>query len=246
MTQKHVQSVPEAYWDRAGTEGYGRAMYVSADVESHVRGRLWGIAIEIADALKVPRDGRVLDFGCGDGAFANQVLAGHYRVVDGLDKAENAIHRAQAEAKPNASYTAADLVSLDYDLLPRYDAAFLIGILHHVKVATPALVRSLAGRTDKMVVLEPNGNHLIRKALELTPSYRTAGEDSFRSKDLMKIFAAAGWQTVIWRRLNLFPNFTPGFLYRLLNPIEPWIETHRFWNVLCTVDMYGLSAGKQE
>jgi SAM-dependent methyltransferase len=242
MTEKQAQNAPEAYWDRAGVEGYGRAMYVSADVESHVRGRLWGIAIEIADTLGVPRNGRVLDFGCGDGAFANQVLAGHYRVVDGLDKAENAIRRAQAEAKPNTSYTASDLVSLDYASLPRYDAAFLMGILHHVKSATPVLVRSLARRTGKMVVLEPNGNHLMRKALELTPSYRAAGEDSFRSKDLMKIFAAAGWQTVIWRRLNLFPNFTPGAVYRLLAPLEPWVESHRFCNALCTVDLYGLTA----
>ena len=242
MTQKQVQSAPEAYWDRAGTEGYGRAMYVSADVESHVRGRLWGIAIEIADALGVPRSGHVLDFGCGDGAFTNQMLAGRYRAVEGLDKSENAIRRAQVEAKANASYRAADLVTFDYDSLPHYDAAFLIGILHHVKAATPTLVHALARRTGKMIVLEPNGNHLMRKALELTPSYRAAGEDSFRSKELMRIFTTAGWQTVIWRRLNLFPNFTPGAIYRLLAPIEPWVETHRLWKALCTVDLYGLSA----
>jgi hypothetical protein len=29
------------------------------------------------------------------------------------------------------------LVTFDYGSLPRYDAAFLIGILHHVKQATP-------------------------------------------------------------------------------------------------------------
>ena len=163
-------------------------MYTSADVEAHVRGRLWGITVEIADALCVARNSRVLDFGCGDGAFANQVLSAHYRVVEGLDKSENAIRRAQAEAQPNANYRAADLVMLDYNSLPTYDAAFLIGILHHVKAATPTLVRALARRTGKMIVLEPNGNHLMRKALELTPSYRAAGEDSFRSKELMRIF----------------------------------------------------------
>jgi hypothetical protein len=93
----------------------------------------------------------------------------------------------------------------------------------------------------KMIVLEPNGNHLLRKALELTPSYRAAGEDSFRSGQLMAIFRAAGWYTVISRRLNLFPNFTPGFIYRSLAPIEPWIEANPFGKALCTVDMYGLT-----
>jgi hypothetical protein len=93
----------------------------------------------------------------------------------------------------------------------------------------------MAQRTDKMIVLEPNGNNLIRKALEFTPPYRNAGEDSFRIKELMAIFAAAGWRTEIWRRLNVFANFTPGFIYRWLKPIE------LFWNAFCTVDMYGLT-----
>jgi hypothetical protein len=43
-----------------------------------------------------------------------------------------------------------------------------------------------------------------------------------------------------WDLLNLFPNLTPGLIYRWLRPIEPVIESSRFWNALCTVDMYGL------
>jgi SAM-dependent methyltransferase len=237
---EQVPGKGDEYWDRAGEQGYAQAMYRSSDVESHVRGRLWQIALDIAAMLGVPSDGRVLDFGCGDGAFANQILAARYRSVDGLDKSEVAIRRAQAEAASGATYRAVDLVAFDYDSLPRYDAAFLLGILHHVKSATPDIVRALARRTDKMVVLEPNGNNLMRKALEFTPSYRDAGEESFRTKELTAIFAATGWRTVIWRRLNLFPNFTPAFIYRTLAPIEPLVEASRFWNALCTVDLYGL------
>lgn len=229
------------YWDRAGEHGYGQAMYRSSDVEAHIRGRLWRVALEIADALGVPCDARVLDLGCGDGAFANQMLAGRYRTVEGLDKSETAIRRAQSESAKNASFRAVDLVNFDYQSLPPYDAAFLIGILHHVKQATPNIVRALARRTGKMIVLEPNGNHLVRKALELTPAYRDAGEDSFRTKQLIAIFEGADWRTTVYRRLNLFPNFTPGLIYRWLKPIEPAIESSRLWNRLCTVDMYGLT-----
>ena len=241
MSGDRAHSKPDGYWDRAGEQGYGQAMYRSSDVEAHVRGRLWQIAIDVAGALGVPADGHVLDLGCGDGAFANQMLAGRYRKVDGIDKSEAAINRANAESRNHATYRAVDLVTFDYGSLPRYDAAFLIGILHHVKQATPDIVRAMAQRTDKMIVLEPNGNNLIRKALEFTPPYRDAGEDSFRSKELMAIFAAAGWRTEIWRRLNVFANFTPGFIYRWLKPIEPRIEENRFWNAFCTVDMYGLT-----
>jgi 2-polyprenyl-3-methyl-5-hydroxy-6-metoxy-1,4-benzoquinol methylase len=231
----------EGYWDRAGEQGYAQAMYSSAYVETHLRGRLWQVALEIADLLGVPSDGHVFDLGCGDGAFTNQILATRYRAADGIDISEAAVRRAQAEARNNTTYRAVDLVTFNYDSLPRYDAAFLMGILHHVKAATPDIVRAMARRTDKMIVLEPNGGHLLRKALEYTPSYRDAGEDSFRAKDLMAIFAKAGWRTVTWRRLNLFPNFTPAFIYKSLAPIEPYVEANSVLRALCTTDMYGLT-----
>jgi cyclopropane fatty-acyl-phospholipid synthase-like methyltransferase len=241
MSSDPAGAKPEGYWDRAGVQGYAEAMYNSAYVEQHLRGRLWQVAMDIAATLGVPPDSHVLDLGCGDGAFTNQVLAPHYRSVEGIDISDAAIRRAQAETRSNATYRAVDLVTFDYDSLSRYDAAFLMGILHHVKAATPDIVRAMARRTDKLIVLEPNGNHLLRKALEYTPSYRDAGEDSFGAKSLMKIFAAAGWKTVVWRRLNLFPNFTPGFVYRTLAPIEPFVEGNRFLRALCTTDMYGLT-----
>jgi len=239
---KNVDTRPDDYWDRAGLEGYAQAMYRSSDVEAHVRGRVWNVAIKIADSLGVESGARVLDVGCGDGDFANQVLAPHYRAVDGIDKSVAAIQRAQATSRQNADFRPVDLVSFDFDLLPRYDAAFLIGILHHVKQATPKIVKALKQCTDKLVVLEPNGDNIVRKALEFTPAYRAAGEDSFRTEEVIEIFNAAGWRTVIHQRLNVFPNFTPSFVYRLLKPIEPKIEASDFWRALCTVNMYGLTA----
>ena len=232
---------PEAYWNKAGQLSYGQAMYSSADVERHVRLRLWNIAGDIADQIGIPRDGHVLDYGCGDGAFANETLAKRYRAVDGYDLAPAAIERAKAEAPgPHMKFVAADLVTLDHNSLPQYDGAFLIGILHHIKAETPNVLHSLAKATDKIVVLEPNGNNIVRKLLEFTPSYRAAGEDSFRTREMIEIFAASGWNTIVYRRLNLFPNFTPGSFYRVLAPLEPRIEASSFWNALCTVNMFGL------
>jgi len=233
---------PDDYWQRAGKIGYGRAMYRSGDVERHVLHRMWNIAVEIADELGMPRSGRILDFGCGDGAFANQVLAPLYRAIDGYDKAPAAIERARATS-PGAhlTFAAADLVSFDYDTMPRYDGAFLMGILHHIKQAAPSIVRSLARRTDRMVVLEPNGDNLMRKALEMTPMYRRAGEDSFRTREIIEVFADAGWRTVVHRRCNIFPNFAPGLLYRLLAPLEMRVEASPVLSALCTVNMLGVT-----
>jgi SAM-dependent methyltransferase len=236
-------SAPDAYWRRAGEAGYARTMFVSDCVERHVNDRLWNAAIEIADALGVPYSGRVLDFGCGDGAFANAVLAWRYRAIDGLDKAETAIIRARATAPgPHVTFDVADLTKIDYTSLSHYDGAFFMGILHHVKAAAPDIVRAIVEVADRIVVLEPNGDNLLRKLLEQTPHYRDAGEDSFRTDELIDIFAAAGLHAVVRRRMNLFPNFTPGWLFRTLAPLEPSIEASPFWNALCTVNMLGFRA----
>ena len=240
MNSKQHLGEPESYWNRAGEISYAQAMYRSADVERHVRLRLWNFAIKIADEIRIPNSGRVLDFGCGDGAFANEALASRYSAIDGYDLAPAAIERANAGASgPHLKFFTTDLVTFNYSALPRYDGAFLIGILHHIKAATPDVLRSLAQVTDKIVVLEPNGNNVIRKLLEFTPSYRRAGEDSFRSQKMIDIFSDAGWRAIVRRRLNLFPNFTPNFIYRLLTPIESYIEGNSLLNAICTVNMFG-------
>lgn len=234
---------PEVYWEKAGAVGYGEAMFVAAAVEQHVNRRLWDIAVTIGEQLGLNASSHVLDLGCGDGAFANAVLARHFRAVDGFDLSEAGIRRARANAGGLLMrFEACDITCLDFGRLPRYDGAFLIGILHHVKHATPTIIRSLRDVAPRVVVLEPNGNNLLRKLLEFTPSYRAAGEESFRTRALERRFVDAGFKTVVWRRLNLFPNFTPRWLFQLLRPVEPFIETAPGLRALCTVNLYGFIA----
>jgi hypothetical protein len=116
----------------------------------------------------------------------------------------------------------------------------MVGILHHVKARTPEIMRAVRDMTDRVVVLEPNGAHLIRKILELTPSYRAAGEDSFRHGQLARVFTGAGFQIAQHRRLNLFPNQMPVWGFRLLRPLEEWVERTPLVRGLCTVNAYAL------
>jgi SAM-dependent methyltransferase len=241
-----VDRDPETYWEKAGALGYGEAMFASRAVEDHVNRRLWGIAIDIGRQLGLDRTARVLDLGCGDGAFANCVLGGEFAAVDGFDQSEAGIRRAQANTPgPHVRFGHCDITRLDFAELPQYDGAFLIGILHHVKAVTPDLIRALGRLTGRVIVLEPNGDHLLRRLLELTPSYRAAGEDSFGTRQLRMLFEAAGFRCVVWRRLNLFPNFTPKPVFRLLRPFEPAIETLPGLRALCTVNMYGFQIKEQ-
>jgi hypothetical protein len=81
----------------------------------------------------------------------------------------------------------------------------------------------------------------MHKALEFTPTYRAAGKDPRQST---YGYFCRGGETMVCRRLNLFPDFTPGFVYRWLGPFEPSMKKSHFWNTLCSVDLYGLSAAE--
>lgn len=238
---------PKTYWEQAGTIGYGTAMFGSSAVEQHVNRRLWQEALDIARRLGLNESARVLDLGCGDGAFANHMLASNFASVDGIDLSEAAISRATANAPgAHVQFFAGDITRLNFNAANRYDGAFLIGILHHVKPTTPAILRRLRELTPRLIVLEPNGNHVLRKLLELTPSYRAAGEASFGRRHLRRLFEVAGYRNIVARRLNLFPNFTPEPLFRLLKPLETTFETTPILRMLCTVEMHGYIAPEHE
>jgi cyclopropane fatty-acyl-phospholipid synthase-like methyltransferase len=236
---------PQTYWNNAGAVGYGEAMFAAKAVEQHINSRLWNIALDIAKGLGLDAGASVLDLGCGDGAFANQVLAKNFAAVDGFDLSENGILRATANASgPHVRFSQCDITKLEFAEFRQYDAAFLIGILHHVKEASPLLIKALRRIAPRVVVLEPNGDHLMRRLLEFTPSYRAAGEASFGTRRLRVMFEEAGYRCATWQRLNLFPNFTPLPVFRLLEPLESVIERTPVLRALCTVNMYGFETSE--
>lgn len=227
------------FWERAGELGYESAVFKSQEVARHVMPRVTAKTMELADLIGVPTSGRVLELGCGDGRFAAEKLARHYAQVDACDVSEAAIARAQSLGIPNVNFQVADITTMDFSALGHYDACFLMAILHHVKDKVPELVRNLAPVVDRVVVMEPNGNHIGRKLAELTPRYKAAGEESFRDDELERVFAAAGYRKTLLKRVNFFPDLTPLWLFRLLKPVEPLIETTPPFDRLCTCMLVG-------
>ena len=84
---------------------------------------------------------RVLDVGCGAGAFAVE-LAGRAGHVDALDRSPAMIEEAKRVASPNVTCILADVLK---EPLPdaRYDAIVSISALHHTPVE--AVLPRLAG-----------------------------------------------------------------------------------------------------
>ncbi len=233
-------SEPDAYWERAGELGYADAMYASPRVARHLIGRTARLTLEVAEAIGIGERSRVLELGCGDGHFANTHLAPRCARVRGVDKSEAAVERAARHSgHAHVDFEAADITRIELEP-GAWDAAFLLSILHHVKPGTPGLVERLArAEVPRVVVWEPNGNHIGRRLLELSPAYRRAGEDSFRASELLEIFGDRGYRPRVRRRVNLFPNFTPGFVFDWLRPLEEPIERSALLNALCTVNLFG-------
>lgn len=234
-----------AYWDDAGDRSYAEAMFADSEVERHVNRRLWQVGVDIGHALGLNQQSHILDLGCGDGALTNLVLSKHFGRIDGIDLSESAVKRAnEFSPREDVSFTARDITKMDYSQLPRFDGAYLWGILHHVKESTPHILKELRQKTNNIVILEPNGNNLVRKLLEKTATYKAAGEDSFRTRQMVAIFKEAGFEPVVWKRLNVFPNFTPKWFFHLFKGVEPLIELTPGLRALCTVNMWGFKANE--
>jgi SAM-dependent methyltransferase len=231
---------PDRFWEDAGRVGYGEALFRSKRVEAHVIGKQWRVALSTARAIGIPDGGSVLELGCGDGAFAVEMLSWRFRRVDAFDKSAAAVERARARRAPDhVGFTATDVTAHRYAEGERWDGAFLMGFLHHVKRGAVDVVARLPGVTSRVVVLEPNGDHRIRKLLERLPSYRRAGEESFRLDELRSMFEARGYRLDVQTRINLFPPFTPDVCFRPVRALETLAESHPRWQRLCSSIVLG-------
>ena len=235
MKPKKRYESQKSHWERAGEIGYEQAMFSDNRIARHIMGKHWRAAIESAGALGVKSDARVLELGCGDGAFADKVLAPAFKHVNAFDISASAIESAKASASSaNIDFDVVDISSHAFDESERWDCVFMMGFLHHVKAFASDIISRLSKLSTKLVVVEPNGNNLIRKALELTPSYRKAGEDSFRLAELKSLFGDSGYVLQSFSRLTLIPPFMPVFLFTPGAAIERVVENIPLLNRLCS------------
>lgn len=220
------QNNQRVFWEQAGQDGYGKAMFKNISVEQHIRSTIWEQAIEVASALGLNQDSKILELGCGDGAFTGTVLAKKFNSVDGYDYSISAIKKADSMfGSDSVRFHVDNIIDMDYLAGQHWDGAFLMGFLHHVKNDAHSIVSRLSKVAPNVVVVDPNGNNLIRKTLEYLPSYRRAGEDSFRLNQLENIFKSAGYKLVKRNIVSLVPPFTPRFLLSTMICLEKIVDS---------------------
>ena len=231
---------PHHFWERAGKVGYNNVIFSNSVVANHIVGKQNTTALSVARSLGLDRNARIIELGCGDGEFAEHVLSPQFQHVDAYDQSSSAIEQARSRSKANnIQYHVSDLTIHDFEQGSQWDGAFCIAFLHHVKAFTPSIVARLAKVAPKVVVLEPNGDNIVRKGLEYLPSYKSAGEESFRLQELIHIFKENHYHPVDMQSITFVPSICPQLFFPLFKKLEKIVEASTLLNQLCATHVIG-------
>lgn len=245
MRDKKKYKQQKKYWDHAGEVGYGEAQFSNRAVEDSIMIKHWEAVVETAKELGLGEDSTILELGCGDGKFAESVLSRHFKFINAFDISEPAIGRARNACRSGkVAYDARDVTKQQFDEDAHWDGAIMLAFLHHVKDYTPEIVSRVAKVCPKVVVVEPNGSNLIRKTLEMLPSYQRAGERSFKLKELVSIFNANQYTVRSFRRITFMPPFLPPPLLPLFKQLEGIVESNRLLSRLCATHVLGFERSR--
>lgn len=166
------------------------------------RGRLW--ARRVALLGRFARVGRLLDVGCGDGAFLLAAREAGWRVV-GTEVSRWSAERLRSEC--GLAVHQGDLLHLD-GIEPGFDAITLWHVLEHLErpLQTLCRARSLLAPGGTLVVAVPNSAFTLfrlvyplvrfRRLRYYTPGERELHLHHFTRATLRAILEAAGFRLV--------------------------------------------------
>lgn len=171
------------------------------------------------------RGKRVIDIGCGDGTYTNEIFdRARPSFLCGVDPARPAIEVANKRVGDRLiKFECENAYQLPY-ADDSFDIAHLRGVLHHMDRPADALREALRV-APTVVVLEPNGNNLVLKAIEkLSKYHREHGEKSYFPAALDRWIGELGGKITKRDWIGLVPFFCPNWAARTLKILEPMVE----------------------
>lgn len=220
ITGTQEKNVTQFNQDVQTNKGY---LYTTA---AKLSSRLANQRLSEAVALITDLSGkRLIDVGCGDGAYTIEFLAAKPEYVLGVDAAEAAV--ASARQKYNTlehiEFEVVDIYNLG-DLGRHFDTAIVRGVLHHLYDVEKAIV-SLSKIADEVIIVEPNGYNPILKLIEKMSRYHIEHEEkSYFPHQLDQWFIQHGGSVVKSFYCGLVPFFCPDIIARTLKILEPLVE----------------------
>ncbi|WP_342146818.1 class I SAM-dependent methyltransferase [Rickettsiella endosymbiont of Aleochara curtula] len=167
---------------------------------------------------------RIIDIGCGDGVFTEELLVLRPEFVTGVDPNDAAIAVAKKNMAhiKNIEFQVMDVYQIP--LIKKYDIAIVRGVLHHLYQVEKA-IEIICNIANEIIVAEPNGYNPVLKILEKVSPYHIAHEErSYSPRKLDKWFKINGGIITESTFVGFVPLFCPDFLAKILNFFEPYFE----------------------
>jgi SAM-dependent methyltransferase len=165
-----------------------------------------------------------IDIGCGDGTYTRDLKARLPSVAfTGFDPAAEAVAAARRKF-PGIEYVVGDL--LDPATFPRrrFDVGIVRGVIHHLPDAALGIANATR-LSDRIVLIEPNGNNPILKWLERNSRYHLDHEEqSFTDRQLADWCRKSGYTVTGIDYIGFVPFFFPVLPARLIHFLQPWLE----------------------
>lgn len=178
----------------------------------------------IHQALGCIKGKRVIDIGCGDGIFTQELIALNPEFVTGIDPNDAAIDVAKKTMShiKNIEFHAIDVYKIP--LIKKYDIAIIRGVLHHLDQVEKA-IEIVCNIAQEIVVAEPNGYNPVLKIMEKVSPYHILHEEkSYSPRKLDTWFRNNGGTITKSMYVGFVPLFCPDFLAKILNFFEPYLE----------------------
>jgi SAM-dependent methyltransferase len=173
----------------------------------------------------IPNLKTVLDAGSGDGTYTGE-LAQRLPSIEfsGFDPAAQAIASASEKYK-NCKFWVGDI--LDASTFPpgkKYDVVIIRGVIHHLPVQSLA-IKNAALLSDRIIIIEPNGNNPILKWIEKNSAYHVKHEEqSFSSPFLKSICNENGLKVNRLSFIGFVPFFFPQLPSKVIYFFQPLLE----------------------
>lgn len=166
----------------------------------------------------------LIDCGCGDGTYTNEIKKINPTLaIQAFDPASAAIEIAKKQYS-NIEFFVASIYNVKEFNKRNNDLAVLRGILHHIPDQLQA-IKNINQVSNKMLIIEPNGNNPILKLIEKKSTYHIEHEEqSFSSNQLKKWCLEAGWKINSIEYIGFVPFFFPTVLAKIIYFFQPLLE----------------------
>jgi SAM-dependent methyltransferase len=168
----------------------------------------------------------VVDIGTGDGTYVNDILQQkpHLKIT-GFDPAAEAIKSA-TQKYPRIAFFTGDILNIcpPHVQGKKFDIGLFRGVLHHLGNPQLAIANALT-LSDRLLIMEPNGNNPILKVIEkLSPYHRQHEERSFSGRTLKRWCEEAGYEVEQLNYVGFIPFFFPVLPTKIIFFFQPFLE----------------------